>query len=56
MRLPRLYDVLQYLYYSVYLAEDLLPCGRWSYHIMVRARRRPLPAVRSDDGDQRPAT
>lgn len=39
LRLPRLYDVLQYLYFSVYLAEDLLPMGRAGYHLMVRAVR-----------------
>lgn len=39
LRAPRLYDYLQYLYFTVYLAEDLLPFGRWSYHLMVRARR-----------------
>jgi hypothetical protein len=43
LRLPRLYDALQYLYFTVYLAEDVIPCGRWSYHIMVRARRRQGP-------------
>jgi SAM-dependent methyltransferase len=37
LRAPRLYDLLQYVYFSVYLAEDFLPMGRRSYHIMVRA-------------------
>jgi hypothetical protein len=31
--------VLQYLYFSVYLVEDLLPAGRWGYHMMVEAER-----------------
>jgi SAM-dependent methyltransferase len=39
LRMPRLYDVLQYIYFTVYLAEDMIPFGPWSYHIMIRARR-----------------
>jgi SAM-dependent methyltransferase len=39
LRAPRLYSVLQYLYFSVYLVEDLLPAGRWGYHMMVEAER-----------------
>jgi SAM-dependent methyltransferase len=38
-RLPRLYGVLQYLYFGVYMAEDLMPAGRWGYHMMVTAER-----------------
>lgn len=44
LRLPRLYDALQYLYFSVYLAEDLIPTGRAGYHLMVRAVRLDAPA------------
>jgi SAM-dependent methyltransferase len=40
LRAPRLYDLLQYAYFTVYLAEDLIPTGRAGYHLMVRARRR----------------
>ena len=40
LRRPRLYDALQYIYFTVYLAEDLLPMGRLGYHLMVRATRR----------------
>ncbi|MGI8549245.1 MAG: class I SAM-dependent methyltransferase [Dehalococcoidia bacterium] len=36
---PRLYDWLQYLYFSLDMAEDLIRFGRFSYHIMVLARR-----------------
>jgi SAM-dependent methyltransferase len=39
LRAPRLYDLLQYVYFTVYMAEDLLSFGRWSYHIMIRASR-----------------
>lgn len=39
LRAPQLYDLLQYVYFTVYMAEDLLSFGRWSYHIMVRASR-----------------
>lgn len=39
LRAPRLYDLGQYLYFTVYLAEDNFRFGRPSYHIMLRARR-----------------
>jgi len=42
--LPRaepLYQAAAYLYYTVYLAEDLLPLGAFGYHLMVVATRRP---------------
>jgi SAM-dependent methyltransferase len=39
-RLRPLYAVLQYLYFGVYVAEDVLPLGAAGYHLMVRARRR----------------
>lgn len=44
LKSQRLYNWLQYLYFSVYLIEDLVPCGRFSYHIILRARRRLAPA------------
>jgi SAM-dependent methyltransferase len=43
LRAPRLYDLLQYVYFTVYMAEDLIPLGRWSYHIMIRAVREDQP-------------
>jgi len=39
LRQPRLYHALQYLYFSLYLAEDALPLGRHGYHLFVRAAR-----------------
>jgi SAM-dependent methyltransferase len=41
LRWPRLYDWLQYIYFSADLAEDFIPLGRSSYHLMLRARRLP---------------
>ena len=38
-RATRLYKVLQYLYFGVYLAEDFLPMGPQGYHLMVAAER-----------------
>ncbi len=32
---PRLYAALQYLYFGVYLIEDLVRTGSWGYHMMV---------------------
>jgi SAM-dependent methyltransferase len=43
-RLRPVYAVLQHVYFAAYLLEDLLPTGRWGYHLMVRARRREVPA------------
>jgi hypothetical protein len=37
--LRRLYGVLQYLYYTAYMAEDTLSLGPLSYHLMVVASR-----------------
>jgi SAM-dependent methyltransferase len=37
--LRRVYDVLQYLYFGVYLAEDLIHTGPRGYHLMVEAER-----------------
>jgi len=37
LRAPWLYQALQYIYFTVYLAEDNLPMGRNGYHMMVRA-------------------
>ena len=39
LRSPRLYDLAQYLYFGVYLAEDLFPTGRHGYHLMMEAER-----------------
>jgi SAM-dependent methyltransferase len=39
LRNPRLYDVYQYLYFGVYLAEDLLTTGKYGYHMMVRLEK-----------------
>lgn len=36
---PALYERLQYLYFGVYLLEDLLPTGPWGYHMMTVWRR-----------------
>jgi SAM-dependent methyltransferase len=38
--LPRVYEILQYLYFGVYLAEDHLHTGAWGYHLMIEAERR----------------
>lgn len=40
---PQLYDLAQYLYFGVYLAEDFLPAGRAGYHLMIEAERIPGP-------------
>lgn len=40
LRMPWLYEYVQYLYFTIYLVEDLLPFGRWSYHLTIRAHRR----------------
>lgn len=34
-----LYNLLQYLYFGVYIAEDIIPMGWFSYHLMVVAHR-----------------
>lgn len=39
LRLPRIYDMLQYLYFGVYLAEDLIRTGTFGYHMMIEAER-----------------
>lgn len=39
-RSSRLYDSLQYLYFGVYLLEDLIPTGSYGYHLMIEAERR----------------
>ncbi len=38
-RLHRLYDLAQYLYFGVYLLEDMIPTGSWGYHMMITAER-----------------
>jgi ubiquinone/menaquinone biosynthesis C-methylase UbiE len=37
--LPRFYGVLQYLYFGIYVAEDLIRTGPAGYHLMVVAER-----------------
>jgi len=37
--MPRLYGALQYLYFGVYLLEDLWRTGSWGYHLMVTLER-----------------
>jgi SAM-dependent methyltransferase len=37
--LPRVYAILQYLYFGVYLAEDLIPMGARGYHLMIDAEK-----------------
>lgn len=39
LRLPAVYNVAQYLYFGVYLMEDLLPTGSYGYHLMIDADR-----------------
>lgn len=34
----RAFEFLQYLYFSIYLFEDLFPVPRWGYHLMILAR------------------
>ena len=43
--LEALYQVVAFAYYTVYLAEDLLPLGPAAYHLMVVATRRESPDV-----------
>src|SRR5207244_2162689 len=35
LRWELLYQILQYVYFLIYLLEDLLPLGRAGYHLMV---------------------
>lgn len=39
LRQERLYQPAAYLYYSLYLLEDLLPTGHFGYHLMLQLRR-----------------
>lgn len=39
LRAPRVYDVLQYLYFGIYLAEDLVRTGDFGYHMLLAADR-----------------
>lgn len=43
LRAAPLYNVLQYLYFGLYIVEDLLPIPRAGYHLMVAMRRRTAP-------------
>jgi SAM-dependent methyltransferase len=48
LRSERLYRALRYLYFTAYLAEDLIPTGRFGYHLMLSARKRAAgPAERA---------
>ncbi len=40
LRAAPLYNVLQYLYFGLYIVEDLLPIPRAGYHLMAALRRR----------------
>jgi SAM-dependent methyltransferase len=42
LRSERAYFALRYLYYTAYLAEDLLPTGPAGYHLMLEARATPV--------------
>lgn len=37
---PRLFALLQYLYFGLYVVEDLILTGAWGYHLTVVADRR----------------
>lgn len=39
------YQILQYLYFLVYLLEDMLPLGRAGYHLMVVATKDTPPSA-----------
>ena len=39
LRAAPLYNALQYLYFGLYIVEDLLPVPRAGYHLMVALRR-----------------
>jgi SAM-dependent methyltransferase len=39
LKWERLYQVLQYIYFLIYLIEDLIPCGTFGYHLMLLATR-----------------
>ena len=43
LRAAPLYNVLQYLYFGLYIVEDLLPVPHGGYHLMVAMRRRIAP-------------
>ncbi len=36
---PSLFRMLQYVYFTAYIIEDLLPAGRAAYHMILRAER-----------------
>ncbi len=37
------YQILQYVYFLVYLLEDLIPLGRIGYHLMIVAKKQEVP-------------
>ena len=43
LRAAPLYNMLQYLYFGLYIIEDLLPVPHAGYHLMVALRRRITP-------------
>lgn len=49
-RLPRVYDIAQYLYFGVYLLEDLVPLPRLGYHLMIVADRVTPPTGAGNPG------
>jgi SAM-dependent methyltransferase len=38
-----LYQILQYVYFLVYLLEDLIPLGRIGYHVMIVVKKQEMP-------------
>ena len=40
LKMEKLYQLLQYIYFGGYIAEDILRFGRHSYHLMVMAQKR----------------
>lgn len=40
-----LYQILQYVYFLVYLVEDLVPSGRIGYHLMIVAKKQEKPPL-----------
>ncbi|MGH2501945.1 MAG: class I SAM-dependent methyltransferase, partial [Ktedonobacterales bacterium] len=49
-----LYQIVAFVYYAVYLAEDIIPLGPLGYHLFVLAIRRDDSAQSADSAD-RPA-
>jgi len=47
LRAAPLYDALQYLYFGLYILEDLFPIPRAGYHLMVALRHDAMPGCAS---------